>query len=129
MTVDYTRTPDVAVRDLPLLWGESVTFDRLFGGALAKPQECPVGSGNVQIGTAGPIIYYGWSVSVAIGATNIPLLRHGTSTSGTAIDGVPASTAIGTKSVATTGLYLASGLFLDWNSQATGTIVVWYWQT
>lgn len=114
------------VRHYPVR-GEDTTFYRTWGGPLMLPQIAALGGGNVQIGIENPIIYYGFSVTVATSAHQI-FLRNGSSASDPIIDSISVSQAVGAKYIFPSGLYCEDGLFLDWGSASTGTLVIYYWQ-
>jgi len=116
---------DVRIREL--LAGEDLAFDRAWGGGLAKYEVCTQAGGDQQVGAAGPIIYYGYSISVATSAHAI-LLRDGTSDSGAVVDAIKVSQAIGDKSILPVGIYCPTGLWIDWNGATTGTVTVYYQQ-
>ena len=117
----------ITVADLADHPGEDASFDRQWGGGLAKYEVCTQAGGDQQIGSAGPIIYYGYSISVATSAHAI-LLRDGTSDAGAVVDAIPVSQGIGAKSVFPIGIYCPTGLWFDLNGATTGTVTVYYQQ-
>jgi len=119
---DAPQTRDAAVHP-----GEDATFDRTWGGPLSKYEVAAIGTGNQQIGAAGPCVLYGWNVSIATSAHPV-YLRDGTSDSGAIVDTLPVSQAIGASRVFPAGIYCATGLWLDWGSATTGTLTVYYQQ-
>jgi len=117
----------ITVADLADHPGEDTSFDRTWGGGLWKKQVCTQAAGDVLIGSAGPIVFGGYEITVATSA-HTPLFRDGTSDSGTAFSAIPVSQPIGTSRNYGGGIYCANGLWLDWNSASTGTITVLYQQ-
>lgn len=107
--------------------GQDSTLDRTWGGGMAKYEVCTQAGGDQQVGSAGPIIYYGYSISVATSAHAI-MLRDGTSDSGAVVDSIPVSQGIGAKSVFPVGIYCSTGLWFDLNGATTGTVTVYYQQ-
>jgi hypothetical protein len=79
--------------------------------------------GLVKTGSA---IYRGFNVTVTTAVGTIDI-RDGTSAGGgTIIDQIPIGTAAGTRYVASLGIVCETGIYLDFNGGATGTVVVLY---
>lgn len=111
------------VADMAVHPGESTTFDRTFGGALAKTASL---SAAGQVGVAGPCIYYGHLVTTVVGAGVINIRDATAAGAGTIIDIIAAAAAVGVEFFSPVGIYCADGLYADFAS--TGTITVFYQQ-
>lgn len=72
----------------------------------------------------GQVIYRGFNVTVTTAVGTIDV-RDGTSAGGgTIIDQIPMGTVAGTSYVAPLGVICETGIYLDFNGGATGTVVV-----
>lgn len=79
-------------------------------------------SGQVVVGSEG--VYHGFTVTVvtAVGAINI----RKASVTGQIIDVIPSATAVGSRFYYQDGISCESGLFVEFNGGATGTVNVLY---
>lgn len=119
----HEDTGEMRVADVAVHPGENSTFDRTFGGAMAKYVSK---TADAQVGVAGPCLYYGYTITAAT-ATNVIEIRDSSSAgAGTVLDSIAASTAIGTTKSYPYGIYCATGLYIDFTG--TGTVVVHYQQ-
>jgi hypothetical protein len=74
----------------------------------------------------GLVTYRGFNVTVTTAVGTIDV-RDGTSAGGgTIIDQIPMGTVAGTSYVASLGIICETGIYLDFNGGATGTVVVLY---
>lgn len=74
----------------------------------------------------GRCVYRGFNTTVTTAVGTIDI-RDGTSAGGgTIIDQIPIGTVAGTSYVAPLGIICETGLYVDYNSSATGTVVVMY---
>lgn len=103
--------------------GEDDTFDRTWGGPLAKSVSL---TADGQVGSAGPCIYYGHIVTTALSAAVINVRDATSAGTGTIIDIIAASAAAGVKNYPTAGIYCATGCYADF--AGTGTVTFFYQQ-
>ena len=98
--------------------GQSFTFDRTWGGAMCKAVSL---TGDGQVGSAGPCIYYGHMVTTALSAAVINVRDATAAGTGTIIDIIAASAAAGVTKNLSAGVYCASGCYADFAGTGTGT--------
>jgi hypothetical protein len=103
--------------------GQSSTFDRTWGGGLAKTTSL---SADGQIGAAGPCVFYGYLVTTIVGAGVINIRDATSAGTGTIIEIVAAAAAVGTQEIYPVGIYCANGCYADFAS--TGTVTFYYQQ-
>lgn len=103
--------------------GHDSTFDRTWGGAMAKTASL---SADGQIGAAGPCIFYGYLVTTIVGAGVINIRDATAAGTGTIIEIVAAAAAVGTQELYPVGIYCANGCYADFAS--TGTLTFYYQQ-
>ena len=101
--------------------GSDVTFDRSWGGGMAKTVSL---SADGQVGVAGPCIYYGYLVTTALSAAVCNVLDATAAGTGTIVDIIAASAAAGVQNRLATGIYCANGCYADF--AGTGTVTFFY---
>jgi len=99
------------------LSGESLVFDRMFGGPMCYAYSL---TADGQIGVAGPTLFYGYMVTTALSAAVINVRDATAAGTGTIIDIVAASAAAGTTHFFPAGIYCANGAYADF--AGTGTV-------
>lgn len=107
----------------PTTPGMDVTFDRTWGGGMAKTISL---SADGQVGVAGPCIYYGYLVTTALSAAVCNVRDATAAGTGTIVDIIAASAAAGVQNRLATGIYCANGCFADF--AGTGTVTFFYQQ-
>lgn len=81
---------------------------------------------NDSLVKTGQCVYRGFNITVVTAVGTIDI-RDGTSAGGgTVIDTIPVATAAGTRVEKTVGVICETGLYVDYNGGATGTVVVLY---
>lgn len=81
---------------------------------------------NDALVRTGQCTYRGYTITVVTAVGTIDI-RDGTSAGGgTVIDTIPVATAAGTRVEKTVGVICETGLYVDFNGGATGTLVVLY---
>lgn len=103
--------------------GEDDVFDRTWGGPMAKSVSL---TGDGQVGSAGPCIYYGYLVTTALSAAVINVRDATAAGTGTILDIIAASAAAGVQVNLPFGKYCASGCYADF--AGTGTVTFFYQQ-
>lgn len=111
------------VADFAVHPGEDAAFDRTWGGGLAKSVSL---GADGQIGVAGPCVFYGYLVTTALSAAVINIRDATAAGTGTILDIVPASAAVGASLNLPFGKYCANGCFADF--AGTGTVTFFYQQ-
>lgn len=119
----YSTSNAVHVLNVAVQPGESVVFDRAFGGALAKKVSL---SADGQVGVAGPCIYYGSLVTTVLGAGVVNVRDAVAAGAGDIVDILPSASAVGYKSSHPFGVYCPFGVYADFAS--TGTVTFFYQQ-
>jgi hypothetical protein len=120
--MDNTYT-SVLMSDVAVSPGQDATFDRIWGGPMAKTTSL---SADGQIGVAGPCIFYGYLVTTIVGAGVINIRDATAAGTGTIIEIVAAAAAVGTQELYPVGIYCATGCYADFAS--TGTLTFYYQQ-
>lgn len=124
MADDYARNPKVNVNEFPLLAGENQTDDRLYGGNKPASKSSLTGTAAVKA-SAG--MYYGYKVTTALGAGAITVYDNASAASGTVIDVIEASTAIGDVDgmrILPSPIPCSNGIYASFAS--TGTVLFLY---
>lgn len=103
--------------------GMDPTFDRLWGGGLAKAVSL---AADGQVGVAGPCVYYGYLVTTALSAAVINVRDATAAGTGNILDIVAASAAAGVQNRLPVGIYCADGCYADF--AGTGTVTFFYQQ-
>lgn len=111
------------VCDLAIHPGDSIIFDRNFGGALAKKVSL---TADGQVGAIGPCIYYGYLVTSALSAAAVNVRDAIAAGTGDIIDIIAASAAAGVQNRLAAGVYCPTGVFADFGG--TGTVTFFYQQ-
>lgn len=101
--------------------GHDETYDRTWGGPRASRTNAITADTQVKA-SAG--IYYGYIVTTATASAAISIYDN-TAESGTVIDVIPASTAVG-KYISPVGIACTTGIYAGYAASATGTIIVLY---
>lgn len=124
-TPEWIRSTSNAlhVADMAEHPGEDSTFDRTWGGALAKKVSL---TADGQVGVAGPCIYYGYLVTTALSAAVINVRDATAAGAGDIVDTIAASAAAGTKERSALGIYCPTGVYADF--AGTGTVTFFYYQ-
>ena len=92
---------------------------------MAKVNHSSAITGDTLVKT-GQATYRGFTITVVTAVGTIDI-RDGTSAgAGTVIDTIPVGTAAGTRVEKTVGVICETGIFVDYNGGATGTLVVLY---
>ena len=81
-------------------------------------------TGDGQVGPAGPCVYYGHEVTVALSAAVINVRDAIAAGAGTIIDQIAASAAIGVGAMLPVGIYCENGVYADF--AGTGTVTFFY---
>lgn len=103
--------------------GEDATFDRTWGGSMAKKVSL---NADGQIGIAGPCIYYGYLVTTALSAAACNVRDSVSAGAGDIVDIIAASAAVGVQNRLATGVYCPNGVYADFGG--TGTVTFFYQQ-
>lgn len=101
--------------------GHDSTLDRTWGGGKATHTAAITSDTQVK-SSAG--VYYGYIVTTATATAAISIYDN-TAESGTVIDVIPASTAVG-KYISPVAITCAQGIYAGYAASATGTIIVLY---
>ena len=113
----------ITVANLAAEPGMDASFDRVWGGGLAKAVSL---TADGQIGVAGPCIYYGHVVTTALSAAVVNVRDATAAGAGTILDIIAASAAAGVKNILPVGIYCATGCYADF--AGTGTVTFYYQQ-
>jgi hypothetical protein len=124
MADDYKRNPQVNINELPLLAGENQTDDRLYGGSAPASKSALTGTAAVKA-SAGK--YYGYKVTTTLGAGAVTVYDNASAASGTVIDVIAASTAVGDTDgtiILPAPIPCSNGIYASFAS--TGTVLFLY---
>lgn len=124
MADDYARNPKVNVNEFPLLAGENQTDDRIYGGNKPASKSSLTGTAAVKA-SAG--LYYGYKVTTTLGAGAITVYDNASAASGTVIDVIAASTAVGDVDgtiILPSPIPCSNGIYASFAS--TGTVLFLY---
>jgi hypothetical protein len=102
--------------------GEDATLDRTWGGGLCL---YAVKTGDAQV-KATPGVYCGYTVTVVTATGTIDIRDATAAGAGTIIDTIPIGTAAGSTKTLANAVTCATGIYIDYNSSATGTVRVDY---
>ena len=116
-------TGELRVLDTANHPGEDTTFDRTFGGAMAKKVSL---TADGQVGVAGPCLYYGYMVTTALSAAVVNVRDAVAAGAGDIVDIIAASAAAGTTHIYPFGVYMPTGCYADF--AGTGTVTFFYQQ-
>ena len=74
----------------------------------------------------GQTVYRGFHVTVVTATGTIDIRDGIAAAGGTVIDTIPIATAVGTRFAPSVGIVCETGLYVDYNGGATGTVIVLY---